>query len=81
MPPWSQWPGEGRAGAVGILGNWYSCKKGIDIKQTRSKAGCQGKPWLMYQIILSNIGLPGSEGISCYPISETEDIKKKKMKK
>lgn len=76
MPPWCQWPGEGRAGAVGILGNSYSCMKGIDIKQPRSQADCQGKPWLMYQIVLSNIRIAGLEGISCYPISETERKKK-----
>ena len=81
MPPWSQGPGGGRASAVGILGNLYSCMKGIETNQPSSEAGCQGKPWFMYQHILSNIGILGSEGISCYPLAEKEEKGRKKKRK
>lgn len=50
------------------------------MNQPRSEAGCQGKPWFMYQHILSNIGILGSEGISFYPLSEKKKIKRKRKK-
>lgn len=81
MPPWSQGPGGGRTSAVGILGNVCSCMKELETNQPRSEAGRQGKPWFMYQHILSNIGIMEFEGITCYLLAEKEEKGRHKGRK
>lgn len=81
MPPWSQGPGGGRTSAVGILGNVCSCMKELETNQPRSEAGRQGKPWFMYQHILFNIRITGSEGITCYLLAEKEEKGRHKGRK
>jgi len=42
------------------------------------EASCQGKPWFMYQHILSNIGILGYEGMLFFCQNTREKGKKNK---
>lgn len=45
------------------------------------EAGCQGKPWFMYQHILSNIGILGYEGMLFFCQNTREKRRREQEKK